>query len=57
MDIKNIRRKLLMTQQQFAKTIGVTKTTVCNWETGKVEISIESLKKITEFCKKNNIEV
>ena len=46
-----------MTQQEFATAIGVAKTTVCTWETGKVEVSIESLKKILEFCKQHNIEV
>ena len=57
MNIKSIRRRALMTQQEFATAIGVAKTTVCNWETGKVEVSIESLKKILEFCKQHNIEV
>lgn len=34
-DIKRIRRKAFMTQEDFAKELGVSFATVNRWETGR----------------------
>jgi DNA-binding transcriptional regulator YiaG len=56
MDIKKIRRSACMDQKEFAKLLGVTKATISYWENDKVEIAPKNLKKIKEFCEKNNIK-
>ncbi len=33
--VKNLRRRLNLTQEQFAREVGVTYSTVNNWENGK----------------------
>ena len=49
-DIKNIRERLGMTQEEFARKIGVTVTTVSRWERGdclpKSRVVIEKLKRL-----------
>ncbi len=55
-DIKKIRLKTFMTQEDFAKELGVAQNTVNRWETGKVKPGIKAMKQIDEFCKKNNID-
>ena len=37
-----------LTQGEAAKKIGVSPTTLCNWETGKTTITIPKLKQIME---------
>ena len=54
-DIKNIRRRSLMSQEAFAQAIGVSFTTVNRWETGKCKPSYKTIKLISDFCKENNI--
>ena len=38
-DIKAIRKKLQLTQKDFAKLVNVSAKTVAYWESGKAEIS------------------
>lgn len=45
-----------MTQEDFAKEIGVSFATVNRWETGKTKPTIKAMKLIDEYCKKNNID-
>ena len=54
-DIKRIRRKAL-TQEDFAKEIGVSFATVNRWETGKAKPNLKTMKLIDEYCKKNAID-
>lgn len=54
--IKQIRYKCLLSQKAFAKTLGVSFTTVNRWETGKSKPSFKALRIIDEYCKKNNID-
>lgn len=51
MNIKEIRGKLLMTQQEFADAIGVTRAVISSWENEKSMPSFKNKKKIIEFCK------
>lgn len=55
-DIKKIRRKAFMTQEDFAKEIGVSCITVTRWETGKAKPNLKTMKLIDEYCKKNAID-
>lgn len=50
-----IRNKLLLTQYEFAKLLGVSFATVNRWENDKYEPSMKDKRKIKEFCVKNNI--
>lgn len=55
-DIKQIRRKAFLTQEDFAKVIGVSFATVNRWETGKAQPNLKTMKLIDEYCKKNSID-
>jgi len=55
-DIKKIRRKAFLTQEAFAKQIGVSYTTVNRWETGKSKPNLKAMKLIDDYCKKNSID-
>ena len=55
-DIKKIRRKAFLTQEEFAKQIGVSYTTVNRWETGKSKPNLKAMKLIDDYCKKNSID-
>ena len=55
-DIREIRKKSLMSQEAFAQVLGVSFTTVNRWESGKTEPSYKALKTIQSFCEENNIE-
>lgn len=55
--IKNIRKKSLLSQEAFAKELGVSFTTVNRWETGKSTPTYKMLKCIDDYCKRNGIDV
>lgn len=55
-EIKNLRRKCLLSQTDFAKEIGVSFSTVNRWETGKSKPNYKALKRIAEYCEKNSID-
>lgn len=55
-DIKKIRLKGFMTQEAFAKELGVSFNTVNRWEKGRQKPSIKVMKQIDDYCKNNNID-
>lgn len=55
--LKDIRLKAMMSQQSFATALGVSISTVARWESGKFTPTYSVQKKLTEFCKENNIKV
>ena len=55
-DIKKKRRKAFLTQEDFAKEIGVSFATVNRWETGKAKPNLKTMKLIDDYCKKNKID-
>ena len=55
-DMKKIRRKAFLTQEDFAKEIGVSFATVNRWETGKAKPNLKTMKLIDDYCKKNKID-
>jgi hypothetical protein len=55
-DIKKIRRMALLTQEDFAREIGVSYATINRWETSKAKPNLKTMKLIDKYCKKNNID-
>ena len=54
--IKSIRQKCLMSQEDFAKALGVAYTTVNRWECGKSRPTYRTLKLLDTFCKERDID-
>lgn len=54
--IKNIRRQSFLTQEDFAREIGVSYVTVNRWETGRSKPSLKTMKLIDDYCKKNSVD-
>ena len=52
-EIKKVRQNALLSQQDFAKELGVSFSTVNRWETGKTRPTYKAMKAIDDFCKKN----
>jgi transcriptional regulator with XRE-family HTH domain len=44
--IKQLRRSCGINQVEFAKKLSVTKQSVCNWENGNIQPSIDMLERI-----------
>ena len=56
MNIREIRRKLLLTQTEFAKAIEMSLSAVQTWEEKGMMPSLKAQRKILELCKKNGIK-
>ena len=54
-DIRTIRQKCFLSQEAFAKELGVSFATVNRWESGKTKPTYKTMKLIDDFCKKNKI--
>ena len=54
-DIKEIRQKCFLSQEAFAKELGVSFATVNRWESGKTKPTYKTMKLIDDFCKKNGL--
>ena len=48
--IKELRQKCLLSQEEFAKELGVSFATVNRWENGKAEPSYKAKRGIEAFC-------
>lgn len=55
-DIKEIRQKCFLSQEAFAKELGVSFATVNRWESGKTTPTYKTMKLIDDFCKKQRID-
>ena len=55
--IKFIRKITYLSQESFAKEIGVSFSTVNRWERGKTKPNYAARKKINSFCVANSIEL
>lgn len=55
-EIRKIRQRLFMTQEDFAKEIGVAFSTVNRWEGGKSKPNLTAMKSIKEFCLKHDVD-
>ena len=54
--IKKIRLDAFMSQQEFAKVLGVSFTTVNRWENNKALPRFEAMKAIDAFCQERGID-
>ena len=54
-EIKRIRQRSFLTQQEFADIIGVAFSTVNRWESGRSKPNLKAMKSINTFCLDNNI--
>jgi len=55
-DIKKIRQECILSQEAFAKELGVSFATVNRWESGKTKPTYKTMKMIDDFCKQHNID-
>lgn len=55
--IKLLRKKMLLTQTEFAELFNVSFGTVNRWESGKFEPSMKQKRKLVEYFKKYKIGV
>ena len=55
-EIKRIRQRCFLTQQDFAKEIKVAFSTVNRWEGGKAKPNLNAMKNIKKFCFKNDVD-
>lgn len=54
-EIRIIRQKAFMTQEEFARALGVAFSTVNRWEVGKSRPNISAMKNIKKFCDESSI--
>ena len=55
--VKEIREKLIITQEELATLLGVSFASINRWETCKHEPTTKIKRKIVELCKDNNIKL
>ena len=54
--VKDLRDKLIMTQAEFAKMLGVSFTSINRWENGSYNPSRLARKAFEDFCANKSIE-
>jgi DNA-binding XRE family transcriptional regulator len=54
--IKKLRITLLWQQHKFAKELGVSRSAVCQWESGERVPNLYNIKNIVEIAKNNGIK-
>lgn len=55
-ELKNMRKKCLLSQTAFADELGVSFSTVNRWESGKSKPNFAAMKNIKAFCDSHNTE-
>lgn len=55
-DIREMRKKCFLSQEAFAKELGVSFATVNRWESGKTKPTYKTMKLIDDFCKNHTID-
>lgn len=55
--IKELRKKLIISQSELANLLDVSFSSVNRWENGKHEPTIKVKRKIVELCRTNNMEL
>lgn len=54
-EIKRLRTRCFLTQEDFANKLGVAFSTVNRWEQGKSKPNLVAMKNIKAFCDENDI--
>ena len=55
--IKNLRKRLFMSQEQLAEALGVTRVCVSNYERGRYYMSAKPLCKLMQLAESNKIDI
>ena len=55
MVVKMVRKKLAISQEQLARELRVSFSTVNRWENGRVKPSPMAIKAVKTFCEQKNI--
>ncbi len=55
--VKTVRLKMFLSQEKFAKELGVSFATVNRWEKGVCEPNYDAQKAFAEFCQKNELVI
>lgn len=55
-EIKKIRQKCFLSQETFARELGVSFSSINRWESGKTKPNMSAMKKIKEFCEAQGID-
>lgn len=55
--IKKLRNKMILSQMEFSKLLGVSFASVNRWETGRYEPTIKVKRKLAPLFKEHGIEV
>ena len=55
--LKHLRKRAFLSQEDFAKEIGVAFSTVNRWELGKTKPNYKALKKIDEYCRQHSEQI
>lgn len=55
-EIKKLRQQCYLSQETFAKELGVSFATVNRWESGKTKPTYKTLRLIDDFCKRNRLD-
>ena len=55
--VKNVRLQLFLSQEKFAKQLGVSFATVNRWESGRCHPNYRAQKAFSDFCKQNGIDI
>lgn len=53
----SLRNKLVLSQEEMAKKLGVSFASVNRWETGRNLPTIKAKRKIIDLCKKNGVQL
>ncbi|MDR0762990.1 MAG: helix-turn-helix domain-containing protein [Bacteroidales bacterium] len=53
--VKTLRQKMLHSQEEFAKVLGVAFSTVNHWENAKTKPNYKGQRAVQELCEKYNI--
>ncbi|WP_409969671.1 helix-turn-helix transcriptional regulator [Bengtsoniella intestinalis] len=54
-DLKYVRQKLFLTQDDFAAQIKVSVATINRWENGRSRPNMTAMKNLKAFCEQNNL--
>lgn len=54
MNVKELRKKLMLTQGEFARLLGITRMELYNWEKEKTEPHPKNMRKLSEIEKQYN---
>lgn len=55
--VKKLRLDLLLEQKEFGEMLGVTKTSICNYEMGNRKPRLPIIRKMVEIAKKNKVKI